>query len=60
MRRNTLRHCARGLHQQSSEHAGIIVCTFDADFRRQAQRFDAAIKAINGLQGQILRINRGN
>ncbi len=48
------------LHQQSPEHAGIIVCTFDADFRGQAQRIDAAIKTVDGLQGQLLRINRGN
>ncbi len=46
------------LHQQSSEHAGIIVCTFDADFRGQAQRIDTAIKGLDGLQGRLVRINR--
>lgn len=46
------------LHQQSPNHAGIIVCTFDADFRGQARRIDAAINALDGLQGRLLRVNR--
>ena len=48
------------LHQQSPDHAGIIVCTFDADFAGLAKRIDAAIKAHIKLQGQLLRINRCN
>ena len=48
------------LHQQSPDHAGIIVCTFDADFGGLAKRIDAAIKAHNKLQGQLVRINRCN
>ncbi len=48
------------LHQLSPDHAGIIVCTFDPDFLGQAQRIDNAIKELNSLQGQLLRINRGN
>ncbi len=48
------------LHQQLPEHAGIIVCTFDIDFRGLAQRVDVAIKAQDRLQGQLLRINRCN
>lgn len=48
------------LHQLSANHAGIIVCTFDADFVGQARRIDSAIKSLDGLQGQLLKINRAN
>ena len=48
------------LHQLSANHAGIIVCTFDADFIGQARRIDSAIKSLDGLQGQLLKINRAN
>ncbi len=47
------------LHQQSPNQAGIIVCTFDADFSGQAQRIHTAIIALDDLQGRLLRINRG-
>src|ERR1035441_2151691 len=37
------RHFLR-LHQRRTEnHAGIVLCTFDPDFSRQAQRIDAAV-----------------
>lgn len=48
------------LHQLSANHADIIVCTFDADFIGQARRIDSAIKALDGLKGQLLKINRAN
>ena len=48
------------LHQLSANHAGIIVCTFDADFIGQARRIDSAIKALDGLQGRLLKVNRAN
>ena len=46
------------LHRQSSEHLGIIVCTFDPDFSGQAQRIDTAIRDQTPLQGKLLRVNR--
>jgi predicted nuclease of predicted toxin-antitoxin system len=46
------------LHLANPEHAGIIVCTQDADIKGQARRVDAAIQATPDLTGQLLRINR--
>jgi hypothetical protein len=51
------RHFIR-LHAAQSEHAGIVVCTFDADFASLAQRIDAAVDASPELTGRLLRINR--
>ncbi len=46
------------LHQMSSEHKGIIVCTYDPDFAGQANRIDKALAAYGSLVGQLLRVNR--
>jgi hypothetical protein len=46
------------LHGQRSEHAGIIVCTFDPDFSAQATRIDRAVAAIGDVGGQLIRVNR--
>lgn len=46
------------LHLQDAAHAGIVVCTFDADFISQAQRIAAALTAQPELAGQLLRVNR--
>lgn len=46
------------LHRQSQEHAGIIVCTYDADFIAQAHRIHTAIAVETGLGGQLIRVNR--
>ena len=46
------------LHLQNTAHAGILVCTFDADFAGQAQRIAAALTAQPILTGQLLRVNR--
>lgn len=46
------------LHNQSSDHAGIIVCTFDVDFIGQAARINAAISGTNQIARQLMRINR--
>ena len=52
------RHFLR-LHQRRTErHAGIVLCTFDPDFRGQALRIDAAIAALPELADQLVRINR--
>ena len=45
------------LHQSSSDHFGIIVCSFDLDFDGQASRIRAALGAQSLLAGQLLRIN---
>lgn len=46
------------LHGQQPMHAGIVVCTVDPDFERQAQRIHAAIVACGDLNGQLIRVNR--
>lgn len=46
------------LHREQPEHAGIVVCTVDADFARQAQRIDAALAPLTSLAGQLIRVNR--
>ena len=34
------------LHQRSVSHAGIVVCTYDRDFTRQARRIHDALSAL--------------
>lgn len=46
------------LHSKRPEHAGIIVCSFDADFRALAQRIHAEITSQSSLLGRLFRINR--
>ena len=51
------KHFSR-LHQQHPDHAGIIACTVDADFARQATRVHEAVVAAGDLRGQLIRVNR--
>lgn len=46
------------LHNLSSRHQGIIICTFDIDFRALAQRIHEAISNEKSLAGKLIRINR--
>jgi hypothetical protein len=46
------------LHRTSSQHAGIIVCTHDADGDGLAQRIDAALTKVTDLHGQLIRVTR--
>ena len=46
------------LHQESTKHAGIIVCTVDLDYYGQAHRIHQAIKSYTTLEGLLIRINR--
>ncbi|MCI0358670.1 MAG: DUF5615 family PIN-like protein [Planctomycetaceae bacterium] len=46
------------LHRASQEHCGIIVCTVDQDFARQAERIHAAIEKAESIDGQLIRVNR--
>jgi len=48
----------RRMHYQQSNHAGIIICTFDADFTGQAKRIAAAIEQAGELSGQLIRVYR--
>ena len=42
------------LHRQRPSHAGIVVCTFDADFSAQAARIDEAIASRPSLAGELI------
>ncbi len=47
------------LHNQSAHHAGILVCTVDADFDALANRIVACLKTAEPfVQGQLLRVQR--
>ena len=46
------------LHAQASDHAGIVVCTQDADVVGQARRIHDAISVMPTLAGQLVRVNR--
>lgn len=48
------------LHRLHPDHGGIIVCTVDTDFPALAARIHAQLQAMDSLQGQLIRINRGN
>lgn len=53
------RHFVR-LHNSGASHAGIIVCTFDPDFVRQASRIDEAVRSSIELERQLIRVNRSS
>ena len=53
------RHFVR-LHNSGARHAGIIVCTFDPDFVRQANRIDEVLRSGVETEGQLIRVNRPN
>jgi hypothetical protein len=46
------------LHREQPRHAGIVVCTVDPNFGRQATRIHSAMEAAPDLHGQLIRINR--
>lgn len=46
------------LHNSNSEHAGIVICTFDADFTGQASRIDAACNELDEMRGRLVKIYR--
>ena len=46
------------LHNWRPEHAGVVVCTFDADFVGQAHRIHQALAAHHDLSGILVRVNR--
>jgi hypothetical protein len=46
------------LHQADNNHAGIVICTFDADFAGQARRIDDACKDLSEIKGQLVRVYR--
>src|ERR1017187_5339585 len=52
------RHFLRLHRHRTADHAGIVVCTFDPDFCRHAQRIDAAIAIEGEMTNKLVRVNR--
>ena len=48
------------LDRANPEHAGIIVCTYDADSNALAQRIHAVIAANPDMSRKLERVNRPN
>jgi predicted nuclease of predicted toxin-antitoxin system len=46
------------LHKKNPKHSGIVVCTYDPDYPRQAARIHDIVEACSDLHGQLLRVNR--
>jgi Domain of unknown function (DUF5615) len=46
------------LHVADQNHAGILVCSLDLDFDRQAARIDQMIATEERLPGRLIRVNR--
>lgn len=46
------------LHNKSSKHAVIIVCSLDLDFKALAIRIHQNIATEKSLSGKLIRINR--
>lgn len=45
------------LHQLNTDHAGIVVCSYDRDYRRLAERVDDSVRAVEQLAGTLIRVN---
>jgi len=46
------------LHHEVPDHAGIVACTFDAEFAAQAQRIHDLVQQETTLSGKLLRVNK--
>jgi hypothetical protein len=61
-RRILLSHNRRhflNLHRyKTADHAGIVLCTFDPDFSRQAQRIHDIVATGSEMFNQLFRVNR--
>lgn len=48
----------RLLHESQIVHAGIVICTQDADFNGHAERILTACRSLENLEGQLIRVYR--
>lgn len=48
------------LHKEDCNHFGIVVCTVDLDFCRQARNIDQGIRDASNMLRKLLRVNIGN
>lgn len=47
------------LHANSTQHAGIVVCTQNPDLLQQAEQIHNAVAETGDVKGVLIRINRG-
>ena len=52
------RHFLKLHRYKTTDHAGIVLCTFDPNFIAQAERIDAAISAQPEMTNRLIRVNR--
>jgi hypothetical protein len=52
------RHFGR-LHRSDVSHAGIVCCTVDTDFNRQARRIDEEVSKHPNLAGLLVNVYKG-
>lgn len=48
------------LDKEFNTHNGVIACTIDLDFERQAKRIHEAVEAEISIKAKLIRINRPN
>ncbi len=48
------------LHKYRPNHAGIVVCSFDPNFIKLAERIHSAVSSSITLTGELIRVNRPN
>ena len=48
----------RRLHSASDPHHGIVACTEDLDFERQARRIDEEVRKLDDLRGVFLSVTK--
>lgn len=48
------------LHNDNSNHAGIIVCTVDPDTKALAERIHKELEANPDMNGKLMRVNQPN
>jgi predicted nuclease of predicted toxin-antitoxin system len=46
------------LHDESPNHAGIVVCTQNTNLREQAAQIDQVVQEMDTMAGKLVRINR--
>ena len=52
------RHFLRPHQHRTAGHAAIVLCPFDPDFCRQAQRINDAVGAEPEMANKLVRVNR--
>jgi len=52
------RHFLQLHRSRAADHSGIVLCTFDPDFRRLARRLDEAVAATPEMTSNLIRVNR--